>query len=477
MCRRPPRSLRHNPSTRPTSERAPPAPRTGAGNRSAIHQSLQHVGDHAMPLRAYYNEIDPFAVAVLKRRIADGSLPPGDVDDRDIRTVQAADLRGYAQVHLFAGIGGFGLAVRLAGWPDDRPLWTGGYPCQPFSVAGVRRGMSDDRYLWPECARLLGALEERPAWCLFENVDGHRDLGLDRTLFDLEALGYAGRPFWIPACAVGAPHDRMRVWIVAKGLDDATGARCAGPGRSEAVAEVWRETWRGEPAGRGGDGRIAVADAEGERKHRSATAARTAGRSGAENARAVGALADAAGLLGRAVVGDEPDGDVSGGTGELADAGDGQLSQPQRRAQRRDGARSTGAALGGGSVVNADTERFREPGSAEPVQQEQPGAERAGQSELVNAPRDGRSKGRAESGVWGGRSTTACASGADSDPWGHAVWVECADGKLRRTEPGLGLLAHGISERVARLRALGNAIVPQVAAQILSAIIASEARP
>ena len=327
-----------------------------------------------MPLHAYYNEIDPYALGVLRRRIADGSLPPGDVDDRDIRSVQAADLRGYAQVHLFAGIGGFGLAARLAGWPDARPLWTGGYPCQPFSLAGVRRGLSDDRYFWPECARLLGSVEERPAWCLFENVDGHRDLGLDRTLFDLEALGYAGRPFWIPACAVGAPHDRMRVWIVARGLADGPGA-----GRREI-----------DPP--------------------------PTGRTRPEDLRAGGAVAD---------------------------AGDGQLSQPRRGAEGRDGSRSTRAPLG----------------------------------DLVDAPRDGRSKGRVESGLRGGRSISAGAGGAERDPWGHAVWVECADGKLRRVEPGLGLLAHGVPERVARLRALGNAIVPQVAAQILRAIIASEARP
>lgn len=405
-----------------------------------------------MPLRAYYNEIDPFAVAVLKRRIADGSLPPGDVDDRDIRSVQAADFRGYAQVHLFAGIGGLALANRLAGWPDARPLWTGGYPCQPFSVAGVRRGMSDDRYLWPEVARLLGALDERPAWCLFENVDGHRDLGLDRTLFDLEALGYAGRPFWIPACAVGAPHDRMRVWIVAKGLDDAAGARCARAGRSEAVAEVRRETWRSESAGRGGDGGLALANAQGEREHGREAAAGPDGRTSLEDDGAVGTLADAARVLGRTLLGDEPDGHVSGGTDEpahaVADAGNGQLSQPERRTQGRDGARSTGAPLG----------------------------------ELVNASRQRRGEGRTEPGFRGGRATVAGTSGTDrdtgrDDPWGEAVWVECADGKLRRTQPGLGLLAHGISERVARLRALGNAVVPQVAAQILGAIIASEARP
>ncbi len=95
----------------------------------------------------------------------------------------------------------------------------------------------------------------------------------------------------------------------------------------------------------------------------------------------------------------------------------------------------------------------------------------------VNAARERRGEGLTEPGLRGGWSTATSTGGADRGPWGDAVWVECADGKLRRTQPGLGLLAHGISERVARLRTLGNAIVPQVAAQILAAIIASEARP
>jgi len=152
---------------------------------------------------------------------------------------------------LFSGIGGFSLGLGRTGgfetvafceieeyprkvlakhWPDvpchkdvktltkddiDGPidLICGGYPCQPFSVAGNRKGAEDDRHLWPEVSRLLDEL--RPAWFIGENVTGHISMGLDDVLSDLEAQGYASRTFVIPACAVDAKHRRDRVWIVA----------------------------------------------------------------------------------------------------------------------------------------------------------------------------------------------------------------------------------------------------------------------
>jgi hypothetical protein len=112
--------------------------------------------DNELP-RAYYNEIDPYAAQWLRNLIDEGHIAPGDVDQRSIVDVQPDDLIGYTQCHFFAGIGGWSYAARLAGWPDERPLWTGSCPCQPHSAAAAdrRRGFADERGLWPVCFNLI----------------------------------------------------------------------------------------------------------------------------------------------------------------------------------------------------------------------------------------------------------------------------------------------------------------------------------
>lgn len=117
---------------------------------------------------AFYNEIDPAACAVLRELIINGVIAPGVVDSRPIQEVRPDDVRGFSQVHLFAGGGLWSVAARLAGWPDDRPLWTGSCPCQPFSQAGKQRGFDDERDLWPEFGRLIRAI--RPPVVVGEQV-------------------------------------------------------------------------------------------------------------------------------------------------------------------------------------------------------------------------------------------------------------------------------------------------------------------
>lgn len=170
--------------------------------------------------RAYYNEIDPYAAQWLRNLISAGHIAPGDVDERSIVDVQPDDLAGYTQCHFFAGIGGWSLAARLAGWPDDRPLWTGSCPCQPFSVMGRRGGINDERHLWPEFHRLIS--ERRPTIVFGEQVESPPARAwLDIVRSDLEGDGYAFAAVVLPAASAGAPHGRHRTWFVA----DATSAR------------------------------------------------------------------------------------------------------------------------------------------------------------------------------------------------------------------------------------------------------------
>ena len=160
------------------------------------------------------SEAQAAAAAWLRQLIADGHIPPGDVDERSITDVDPTELAGYRQLHFFAGIGGWPLAARLAGWPDDRELVTGSCPCQPFSVAGKGAGTADARHLWPDFFRIIRA--RRPAVVMGEQVAAAVGKGWFLGVrSDLESIGYDARGIVVPASAVNAPHRRDRLWFVA----------------------------------------------------------------------------------------------------------------------------------------------------------------------------------------------------------------------------------------------------------------------
>jgi DNA (cytosine-5)-methyltransferase 1 len=203
----------------------------------------------------FYNDNDPKAAAWLRQLIADGLIPPGDVDERSIADIGGAELQRYTQCHFFAGIGGWEYALKINRWPADKPIWTGSCPCPPFSSAGKKKPcpkcqsqspvpcprrtgyficcacehawFADARHLWPEFWRLIAIC--RPPVVYGEQVasdDGRVWLAGVRA--SLEILGYGVGASDLCAAGVGAPHLRQRLYWAGERLDNTDSARCDG---------------------------------------------------------------------------------------------------------------------------------------------------------------------------------------------------------------------------------------------------------
>lgn len=197
-------------------------------------------------MAVYYNEWDKDAADWLRDLIAARLIPDGDVDERSITDVKADELRKYTQCHFFAGIGGWPLALRLAGVPESRRLWTGSCPCQPFSNAGKQQGTSDERHLLPVWLNLIR--ESRPPELFGEQVESAIRHGwLDLLQGELEREGYAVAAVVLGAHSVGAPHIRQRLYFVANTkLGSAERLRLdmgGKTGKVEGGAQEWERVW------------------------------------------------------------------------------------------------------------------------------------------------------------------------------------------------------------------------------------------
>ena len=170
----------------------------------------------------YYNEFEPFPAQWLRNLIKAGLIAPGEVDERSIKEVKPDEIKEFTQCHFFAGIGIWSYALREAGWSDDRPVWTGSCPCQPFSAAGQGKGTDDERHLWPAWYDLIRALS--PERIFGEQVaDGGGLDWLDIVYPDMEKAGYT---MWINdlcTAGFGGPGKRQRLYFSAVGNSGSPG--------------------------------------------------------------------------------------------------------------------------------------------------------------------------------------------------------------------------------------------------------------
>ncbi|MGE4505044.1 MAG: DNA cytosine methyltransferase [Desulfovibrionaceae bacterium] len=409
---------------------------------------------------------------------------------------------------LFSGIGGLDLGLSWAGfehrwfveqnpdrqtvladhWPDATiygdinaldlasiapvDILVGGFPCQGFSLAGLRKGTADDRFLWPKMFEVVQAV--RPRWVVAENVPGilstQSGVAVGRVLSDLEGAGYdilrgpdgQAALLDIPACAVNAPHIRHRVFFV---------AHSTGEGFSER---------RGTQVGKHGP------QPESERRRcaceKHSDGAEIGGEVGMADANRI--TPDRRGCCAGDVCGRRQEqADICGGNGGVGNP-DCAREQQSRRMQREGRGRfiDTGAnqLLGDSGRQGLQTpEQPGKPGAQEEGSGEERGAtaEPGGACCVEHAQSDGRDEGRPEPDVRIWRPASPGAGGAGPlDHWNDAELLVCHDGKARRVpaaESGVRLVAHGVPKRVAQISGAGDAVVPQLGYMLGMAILAA----
>ena len=377
-------------------------------------------------MSAYYNEIDKGAAQWLRNLITAGLIAPGEVDERSITEVEPNDLRGFKQCHFFAGLGGWSLALRLAGWPDEREVWTGSCPCQPFSHAGKGGGADDERHLWPAFCELI-AKQNPPAIFGEQVASAAGRLWLTAVRLDLETLGYACGAADLCAAGIGAPHIRQRLFW--GGMEHAHVHGYDQQRRTMEGAQPSRGEHREPLRPSEGCGRLADSNSI---ERGSGHAKPDTGPDGRDD-------------IGR---GGEVDGLAASkrprleGLPRNGHGGD----EPRRHETQAAGSAAEGCPSGG--VAEPTGERWRK--------------------------RQNKERERDE-------NETARAS-AEPDLW-PSILVPCADGKARPVppQPALFPLAYGLPPKLVRslplpsrtvaLKGAGNAIVPQVAAEFVAAFM------
>lgn len=460
---------------------------------------------------AFYNEFNDYAADWLENLIENGLIAEGVVNRRSIAELEPDDVQGYTQCHFFAGIGGWSLAARMAGWDDSRPIWTGSAPCQPFSAAGKGKGTDDPRHLWPHFHRLIDAI--RPPCIVGEQVAGQAGYDwLDRVGADLETSAFEWREVDIPSCAVDSPQQRQRLyWIaVAMAQSECAGWGAGGDGRSRESAGADRGG-ASDQFGRSDGGRgqpMDSAQGKGSQRQRGRSAAqidgaRKAGSAASPNA---GDLECAEGVgRGQGI-------DQSGlwaGRGPAPSGADGEINMADSR----------GHGGGPDKPIKGSQERTadgRPDGGQEIQALDSPigiGRKAGGQSDggnvgdiAIAGNQDSRQRPMAsghsdfERRVTPSRQLPIDEYNARSNGrrnrswWGDAEWIICHDEKARRVaDASASMLVNGIRgnlaiprpariseaqaeaerliSRIGAWSGFGNAIVPQLGAEVLGALM------